>query len=184
MVSQSSRILTARWWSADLCTYVDPNKFERIRTARPLPSFLRLLALLAVISPVSADTFQAVRWVAPDGTDGDSCGTAPDSACQSISYTLELFPAAADMTSSATIRVAAGNYSVPSAGIDFVGRPVTIVGEAGAVVDCDGSPYGFVAKSNEPSTAVTHSKTGCDRADCLAVHAGTGRAGAAELHQP
>ena len=150
--------------------YAGPNKFEMIRTARPLPSFLRLLALLAVISPVSADTFQAIRWVAPDGTDGDSCGTAPDSACQSISYTLELFPAAADMTSNATIRVAAGNYSVPSAGIDFGGRPVTIVGEAGAVVDCDGfpmSPYGFVAKSNEPSTAVTHSKTGCDRADCL-----------------
>ena len=134
------------------------------------------------IPHVSAvDTVQSVLWVAPNGTDGDTCGTAPENACRSISYTLDHFPAAADMASNATIRVAAGSYTVPTAGIDFGGRPVAIVGEAGTVVDCDGSAYGFVAKNNEPSTAVIRSRTGCHMADGLVMRAGTEGAGGAQL---
>ena len=145
-----------------LCTHAGLDKVENIRAARPFPSFPWLLFLLVSIPHVSAvDTVQSVRWVAPNGTDGDTCGTAPDNACRSISYTLDQFPAAANMASNATIRVAAGSYTVPTAGINFGGRPVAIVGEAGAVVDCNGSAYGFIATNNEPSTAVIRSRTGC-----------------------
>ena len=157
-----------------LCTHAGLDKVENIRAARPFPSFPWLLFLFVSIPHVSAvDTVQSVRWVAPNGTDGDTCGTAPDNACRSISYTLDQFPAAANMASNATIRVAAGSYTVPTAGIDFGGRPVAIVGEAGTVVDCDGSAYGFVAKNNEPSTAVIRSRTGCHMADGLVMRAGT-----------
>ena len=155
---------------------------QKFRAARPLPSFPWLLVLLVSIPHVSAvDIVQSVRWVAPTGTDGDTCGTAPDNACRSISYTLDQFPAAANMASNATIRVAAGSYTVPPAGIDFGGRPVSIVGEAGAVVDCNGSAYGFVAKNNEPSTAAIRSRTSCHMADGLVMRAGTEGAGGAQL---
>ena len=94
-------------------------------------------------------------WVANGGHDTSACGAASDDPCQTIAYGLGQFPQALEMTSNATLHVAAGTYSVPQEGINFEGRPVMIVGEKSAVVDCNGSHNGFVAMSGEPSTAVS-----------------------------
>ena len=117
-----------------------------------------LLALLSMSASSSADTSVndlSFLWVATSGNDISACGTTSDDPCQTIAYGLGRFPQASEMASNATLRVAAGTYSVPVEGINFEGRPVLIVGEEGTVVDCNGSPKGFVATSSEPSTAVS-----------------------------
>ena len=117
-----------------------------------------LLALLSMSASSSADTSVSdlsFLWVANGGSDISTCGTTSDDPCQTIAYGLGRFPQASEMTSNATLHVAAGTYGVPPEGINFEGRPVSIVGEKGAVVDCNGSPKGFVATSGEPSTAVS-----------------------------
>ena len=113
----------------------------------------RCCILLSFLAQCSAAS-QTVLWVATDGGDTTTCGEA-DSPCHTIAHALEQFPGADAMTSNATIRVKAGVYGVPSIGINFAGRPVMIQGEAGVVVDCNGSPRGFVATANEPRDAVT-----------------------------
>ena len=113
-----------------------------------------LLALLSMSASSSADTSVSdlsFLWVATSGNDISACGTTSDDPCQTIAYGLDR----SEMTSNATLHVAAGKYSVPPEGINFEGRPVSIVGEKGAVVDCKGSHKGFVATSGEPSTAVS-----------------------------
>ena len=117
-----------------------------------------LLALLSMSASSSADTSVgdlSFLWVATGGSDIFTCGTTSDDPCQTIAYGLGRFPQGSEMASNATLHVAAGTYGVPLEGINFEGRPVSIVGQKGAVVDCNGSPKGFVATSGEPSTAVS-----------------------------
>lgn len=117
-----------------------------------------LLALLSMSASSSADTSVSdltFLWVANGGHDTSACGTTSDDPCQTIAYGLSRFPQASEMTSNATFYVAAGTYGLPLEGINFKGRPVSIVGETGAAVDCNGSPKGFVATNGEPSTAVS-----------------------------
>ena len=145
-----------------VCTKGAPPPARRFFISQPYSLSLTLLILLAIGSRAAAADadYPSVLWVdAVGGTDDDSCGSGrPESPCKSIHFALRLFPSKANMTSNATIHVAAGNYTVPSSGgIDFEGRPVMIVGEKGeTVVDCDGAAHGFVARNNEPSTAVTN----------------------------
>ena len=90
-------------------------------------------------APTTAPTAQFL-WVANGGHDTSTCGTTSDDPCQTIAYGLNRFPRASQMTYNAILHVAAGTYGVPLDGITFEGRPVSIVGENGAVVDCKGYP--------------------------------------------
>ena len=121
------------------------------------PCLQWLLALLSMASSSADASVSSLSflWVANGGHDNKTCGSTSDDPCQTIAYGLSRFPSASNMTSNATLHVAAGTYVVPLEGINFKGRPVSIVGETGAVVDCNGSSAGFVATSAEPSSAVS-----------------------------
>ena len=92
-------------------------------------------------------------WVATVGGDTTGCGHRGN-PCQTINYALSIVLNLADK---GTVLVTAGVHGVPQEGIFFGGYNIMIRGEPGAVVDCRGSPYGFKATSNEPSTAVIRS---------------------------
>ena len=122
---------------------------------RCLPCLLALLSMSALSSADTSGSDLSFLWVANGGHDNSTCGTTSDDPCQTIAYGHRKLAWELTAQKNATLYVAAGTYAVPPEGINFEGRPVLIVGEKGAVVDCNGSPKGFVATSGEPSTAVS-----------------------------